>query len=252
MAALVDTDRHFPQEIKERKQVEDALAVSEKRLRYLSSQILTAQENERKRVAQELHDGIEQYLSAIKYRVEDAIQRLGREDTGKVKEGLKIIIPVIQEAVEEVRRICMDMIPHSLESSGILATISRFCKEFQVKYPVIRINSKISIKENDVPVLLKSVIFRIIQEALNNVARHSEADSVSLSLERRGENLILTIKDNGLGFDQRKISPIANFGRGLGLVSMKERASLSGGSLTIRSVSGTGTQVKAVWKIFSG
>lgn len=250
-ADLVKTNKLLQQEIAERKNAEESLQESEKRLRYLSSHILNVQENERKRVSQEIHDGIGQYFSAVKYRVEDVLQRLETESLGKVRENLKGTIPIIQEAIEEVRKICSELRPLSLDTLGILATISWVCRDFQYNFPNIHCSLKISVKESEIPASLKIVIYRIVQEALSNVAKHSGADSTSLSLRRAGDRLVLEIEDNGQGYDQNKAFSIVGFGRGLGLASMKERANLSDGKWTIRSAPGAGTRVRVEWKIFS-
>ena len=250
-ADLIKVNKRLQQEINERKQAEKSLRESEKRLRYLSSHILNVQENERKRVSQELHDGIGQYFSAIKYRVEDVIQRLDQESVGKIKGNLKGIIPIIQEGVEEVRKICSELRPLSLDNLGISATISWVCREFKKNFPGIRCEHETLVEETEIPESLKTVIYRIIQEALSNVSKYSGADLVSLRLSRSGDRLVLEIKDNGQGFDPKKAYSIVGFGRGLGLTSMKERANLSGGDLVINSRPGAGTEIRAEWKIFS-
>ncbi|MBW2342248.1 MAG: ATP-binding protein, partial [Deltaproteobacteria bacterium] len=234
-------------DITERKRNEEALKRSEDQLRFLSAQLLNAQEKERRRIAQELHDGIGQILSAIKFGVEDALHRMGEGVTVPGGKTLEAIIPVVQNGVEEVRRICMDLHPSILDDLGILSTISWFCREFQSIYSGIRIEQQIDIHEHDVPNVLKIVIYRVLQEALNNIAKHSEADLVHLTLKKTGDTMELAIKDNGRGFDLEDTSARETSRRGLGLASMKERAEYSGGSFSVESLSGTGTTVRASW-----
>ncbi|RPH82722.1 MAG: PAS domain S-box protein, partial [Desulfobacteraceae bacterium] len=235
-------------DITERKQNEEGLQESEHRLRLLSSQVLVAQEKERKRISQELHDGIGQYLSAIKYRVEHLILTQSEEKgPSGDKPTLEKVIPVIQGAIEEIRRICMALRPSTLDDLGILATISWFCREFQATYSGILIKQKIQVEEQEIPALLKTVIFRIVQEALNNIGKHSRAGQISLNLTRKGRHLNLDIRDNGGGFDLKKPYSSDNSTRGMGLAGMKERAELSGGALTIHSQPGKGTRIQAVW-----
>jgi PAS domain S-box-containing protein len=236
------------QEIKERKQTEEALRESESHLRYLSSQLLTAQENERKKIARELHDSIGQSLSALKFSVENRLRQVGGNNSEKSAQALEAIVPVIQKSIEEVRKIAMDLRPSVLDDLGILATISWFCREFQSIYSGIRIEQQINIQEDDVPDPLKTVIYRVSQEALNNVAKHSKADLVRLSLRKTDGAIELAIEDNGLGFDLKDLLSVEGIKTGLGLASMKERAELSGGSFTIESGKGTGTTVRATWK----
>ena len=237
-------------DITERKQSEMTLKKSAEQLRLLSSQVLLAQENERRRIARELHDGIGQYLSAIKYRVEHLLlTRLEWEKASPNHAPLDNVIPVIQGAIEEVRRICMALRPSTLDDLGVLATISWFCREFQATYPQILIKQKIRAAERQIPDLLKTVVFRIIQEALNNIGKHSQAGQIKLNLVRKDLHLHLDIQDNGVGFEGRHSYPEDGSPRGLGLAGMKERAELSGGTLSIKSQPGKGTRIQADWPL---
>ena len=163
--------------------------------------------------------------------------------------SLENVIPVIQGAIEEVRRICMDLRPSTLDDLGILATISWFCREFQTTYSGIRIKQKIQVEEQQIPALLKTVIFRIIQEALNNIGKHSQAGQIRLNLAQKDHHLHLDIRDNGVGFDFKNAFSLDGSTRGMGLAGMKERAKLSGGSLTIHSQPGKGTRIQAAWPL---
>ena len=229
--------------------LEEEIRESENRLRSLSSQLLTVQENERKRVAREIHDGIGQMLTAIKFKVEDTIQQKGK---GKVKikeKPLETIIPLIQGSIEEVRRIQMDLRPSTLDDLGILATIDWFCREFGKIYSTIHIEKLINIHENEVPALLKTVIFRVMQEALNNIAKHSKADLIHLTLRETDDKVELVIQDNGQGFDLAEALAMDSSRRGLGLTSMRERTELSGGSFNVESVPRKGTVIRAIWTV---
>ncbi len=239
------------QVILERRMMEESLRESQKELRFLSSQLLTAQEKERKRIAGELHDGIGQSLTALKFRVEDTLRRMEKQVSRAIVESLETVIPVIQGVIDEVRKIQADLRPSVLDDLGILATINWFCREFQAIYSRIRVEKQINIQEDDVPELVKTVIYRVLQEAMNNIAKHSKADRVDLYL-RKTEGLIeLVIKDNGRGFDLESSLSVDNARRGLGLSSMKERTELSGGAFCIESLGGKGTFVRASWPVTS-
>jgi signal transduction histidine kinase len=236
-------------EIRERKQAEEALRESESHLRYLSSQLLTAQENERKRIALELHDSIGQTLSALKFSVENSLKQLGESNPNACGEALSTAIPLIQESIEEIRKIAMDLRPSVLDDLGILATISWFCREFQTIYSGIRIQQQLDIQEGDVPDPLKITIYRVLQEAFNNVTKHSEADLVRLSLRKTDATIALAVEDNGLGFNPEDVLSVESSRRGIGFASMRERTELSGGSFSIESTEGKGTIIRALWPL---
>jgi PAS domain S-box-containing protein len=231
----------------ERKLAQEALQQSEEQLRYLSSQLLSAEEKERKRIARELHDGIGQSLTAIKFRVENMLQQMDRGKAKRIAGPLETIIPLIQQSIEESRRIQMDLRPSILDDLGILATLSWFCREFQTTYSGISIEKMIEINEDEVPDSLKTVIYRISQEALNNAAKHSKADLVHLALRKSDGKIELAIRDNGQGFDLNEILPREGSERGLGLTSMRERTELSGGRFEIESILGKGTTIRVSW-----
>jgi signal transduction histidine kinase len=132
---------------------------------------------------------------------------------------------------------------------GILPTIEWQCREYQRIYPHIRVEKQIRVTEDDIPESLKTVIYRISQEALNNIAKHSKADLVTLALQKVGDPIELVIQDNGQGFNVEETLSKESYKRGLGLSSMKERAELSGGSFTIESVEGKGATIRVSWPI---
>ena len=232
-----------------RRKAEQALRESDKELRILSNQLLSAEEAERKRIARELHDGIGQALSAIKFSVENSLRQLVNEADHSELKSLEAVIPLTQKTIEEVRRIVKDLRPAILDDLGILATINWFCREFQNIYAGIRISRKIGIQEGDIPSPLKTVIYRILQEALNNIAKHSRADRVQLSLEKSDSRIALKIQDNGVGFDLAKTISLKPSQRGFGLASMRERAKLSGAAFDIVSTVGKGTAIRVAWEI---
>mgnify|MGYP002638887797 CR=1 FL=1 len=246
-AMLKETNIKLTREISNHKATENALQRSEKQLRGLSRQLITSQEEERRLIAMELHDGIGQTLSAIKFKVETVLEEMKRKDS---YECLKLQVPVVsmvQGAVEEVRRICKNLRPPILDDLGIVATISWFCREFMKIYVNIRVEKEILLNEETVPSELKISIFRLLQEALNNVAKHSGADVVRVVLKKDGEWIALLIEDNGSGFDVEAVLGLKDPAIGMGLAGMKERTTLSGGSFEMESASGKGTRIRALF-----
>ena len=225
----------------QRKRLEETLRASETQVRFFASQCLTAQETERKRVAGELHDSIAAALGAMQFRIE--------REAGEMKQGhgspeaLQDLASKVREIIDDVRRIMVDLHPSILDDLGIIPAMNWFCREYQKTYSHIAVENQIGISEDQVPDLLKTPIFRISQEAMNNIAKHSKASLVTLDLRERNGTIELTIQDNGQGFD------LETAGRGMGLSTMRERAELSGGSFTIESAEGKGTTVRASWPL---
>jgi signal transduction histidine kinase len=160
---------------------------------------------------------------------------------------LRDLISKIQRVNEETRRIISDLRPSILDDLGIVPAINWFCREFRQTYSGVSIKQRIDIEEADVPDSLRTPVFRIVQEALNNVAKHSNAKFVDLSLQRSDDGIELNIRDDGQGFDLEANASARGSRRGLGLVSMRERAELSGGAFSIESAVGKGTAIRVSW-----
>jgi PAS domain S-box-containing protein len=236
-------------DITARKNAQDALLYSQKQLRHLSSQLLTAQEEERKRIARDLHDSIGQSLAALKFHVENARCMLLDGEKEDAIESLGGLIPKIQEVLGEARRIYMGLRPSMLDDFGVIATVGWYCREFQNTCPEIHIETWVEIQEDEIPDPLKIVIFRIIQEALNNISKHSGANLVTLSIVRNPTALELSIEDNGAGFDPVSLKSGDGPRKGMGITGMLERTGLSGGAFAIESTPGKGTVVRAHWPL---
>jgi PAS domain S-box-containing protein len=235
-------------QIDECARIESELKKSESDLRHLSTELLNAQEKERKMIAGEIHDSIGSSLSAIKFKVENTLTEVADKSPGTTT-ALKSVIPIVQGAIEEARRIQMNLRPSMLDDLGILATVKWFCRQFESTYSKIRISQSIEIEEHEVPGSLRTVIFRVLQEGLNNIAKHSMAKMVLLSLRKTDQAIRLVIQDNGQGFDLSKAQFPNGTAQGLGLKNMRERAELSGGSLEIESTLEKGTVIRAWWRI---
>jgi signal transduction histidine kinase len=230
-----------------RDQLERRVRDRTRALETLSAQLLRAQEEERKRIAGDLHDGIGQCLSAVKFMVESALEQMRDRPEEPALTPLKALVPLLREASEEVRTIIMNLRPSILDDLGILATVGWFCRQFQTVYSYIRVSRRIEVREEDVPEPLKIIVFRILQEAMNNVAKHGEADRIQLFLGRKKNMLELQVEDNGKGFAATDFLTEKSADRGFGIAGMRERAELSGGELLIDSAPGRGTVVWAAW-----
>jgi signal transduction histidine kinase len=225
----------------QRKQLEDTLRESENQVRFFASQCLTAQETERKRVAGELHDSIAASLGAVRLRIDKVAEAMQKGPCGP--ESLQDIASAVTVINQEVRRIMADLRPSILDDLGIIPALTWLCREYQKTYSHISVDSQIGVSEEEVPDSLKTPIFRICQEAMNNIAKYSKASLVNLSLKKRDAQIGLTIQDNGQGFDLEIVK------KGMGLSTMKERAQLSGGSFSLETAKGKGTIVLVSWAV---
>ena len=222
------------------------LKESREGLKLLASQLIRAQEDERKRIAREIHDSIGSSLSAVKFCVENAAAQL-TENPG-VRKSFMTLSKAMEQAIDESRRIVTDLRPSVLDDFGIVATIGWFCRRFESIYTDIPVEKDIRLEESQVPENLKIIVFRIIQEAMNNSAKHSRARKISLGLSFEDGCIALRIRDDGVGFDRAAVAskgPGAKFG----LTSMRERAELSGGEFEIESIRESGTTISVRWKI---
>ncbi len=252
---LIDADKNsigsyaVITDINDQIEIEQKLLKTEVKLRSLAKQVLFAQEVERRRIASELHDGIGQTLSAIKFYVENSISDLIEYPNLSLVKQFESVIPKLQDAIEEVRRISMDLRPSLLDDIGIVATLSWFCRESKQATPNKEFSfDKSNVVEVDIIAGLKTEMFRIVQEAVNNAIKYSEAKNIVISLRNVGKILCLEIKDNGIGFDYIKVASQQGYAesKGMGLVSMRERVENSGGQFSVKS-DANGSNVICQW-----
>ncbi|MGO9415949.1 MAG: response regulator [Syntrophobacteraceae bacterium] len=229
----------------DRKKSKDDLRESERQLKYLSSALLRVQENERRMVAAELHDDLGQLLTAIKYKIESVLMRMDPDESRT--QDLNAIIPNMQLAIEQVRNMYTQLMPTVLDDLGIVATLSWFCREFQKDHPDILVESRFKVTEEGIAADLRLVIFRIVQNAFDSVTAHSKAGSTRVSLVEEEGYVRLCIWDNEAAFDVSHAASFTCPDCALGLISMKRRAELSGGSFEIGSAEGGGTFVRVQW-----
>lgn len=229
-----------------------ALQRSELEVQFFANRLIVAHEVELKRVSSELHDGIGQVLAMIKFMVEDASRRLKQ---GKVQEGVHILDETVQrlrDAMDDVRRLSSELRPSTLDDLGLLPTVEGHCRNYESAYDNIKLERHLNIAEVEIPPNLKSEIFRIIQEAMNNAAKHARASTVAVSMQTERGSLVLGIRDNGVGFDVNQLAYSHAGRQGVGLRSMRERAESTGGCFSIYSSPGSGTTVEARWKLQAG
>ncbi len=233
-------------------QSEAALRRSQEEARLLTNQLLNVQEDERQRIAGDLHDVIGQSLSLIKLSIDNVTASLDKSTVAEAGNALQGLSAKVKDALVEVRRISMDLRPAMLDDLGILPTLSWFFREFESACPGIRLIKHIAVKENEIATSLKTTIFRLLQEATTNIVKHAGADRIEVALLRQDEVLMLSVTDNGKGFDPRRRLEDNRSGSGMGLTSMRERVRLSGGVFALDSAPARGTAIRVVWPDASG
>jgi signal transduction histidine kinase len=214
----------------------------QKQTRQLLRRVITAQEGERARVSRDLHDGIGQTVTAMEfclYRLETCLPARNT----KAHEQLKQVQGMTQQIMVDLRRIIAALRPGVLDQLGLVPALRWVCNQIMVP-----LGLAVTIEQNNLPDRLpeeiETTLFRIAQEAMVNVARHSKASSVSIDLCKSNGQVVMTLSDDGEGFDPTSVSLAFEHGRGWGLVGMQERATLAGGQFTVESVPGKGTMVR--------
>lgn len=205
------------------------------RLTHLSSLVINAQEQERQRLARDLHDDTAQALASLLVHLR-VLERT--HDPQQLRARLGEFRALIAGALEDVRRMARDLRPASLDDLGLVPALETHTHEFAERWLVDTAFITTGIARR-LPPAVEVVVYRIVQEALTNVAKHARAAHVQVELHQQGRTLQLRVADDGRGFDVD--ATLASRERGLGLFGMQERAALVGGRLTMQSTPGTGT-----------
>ncbi|MEJ2224657.1 MAG: PAS domain S-box protein [Syntrophobacterales bacterium] len=224
-----------------RQQAEEDLKISEKRLRYLAEQLLTAQEDERRRLASELHDELGHALLAFRLSLSSIAKDLLPEQES-IREELLELQAVISEVLGEIRRLYHDLSPGDVEDLGLTKALQSLVENFASHQG--HITWQVDLPELDrlfsLPV--QTIIYRIVQEALTNIGKHAQAQQVSITAAKKGAKVHFAIQDNGQGFDVARV--IRMPGRGVGLAAMEERLNMVGGTFEIHSREQEGTRLR--------
>ena len=222
----------------------DLIRLSAYRLHQLANKLIQSQESERKRVSSELHDGLGQILSALKYKVEFASIEAKNKPI-EVEVVLSDILENVTVALSELRRVSSDLRPSVLEDLGIILTLKWFAAEYNKIYTNLNVEFQIDVKEIDIPDESKHIIYRIVQESMNNIAKHSDAKNIYVLLTKNKSEILLRVKDDGSGFDLDKVKQKEK--AGMGLNTMEERAIGSGAKFMMKSNALSGTVVQVSW-----
>ncbi|MTI48580.1 sensor histidine kinase [Sporosalibacterium faouarense] len=209
---------------------------------FLGIKIIEAQEEERQRVARDIHDGPAQSLANLALNAE-LCEKLLSIDVNRAKEELRKLKQIVRSNLKDVRKIIYDLRPMSLDDLGLVPTVQRYVSVFSEETG-INSDLQLSNDKEEINQYVEIAAFRIIQESLNNIRKHSKAKYIKVKIETNQENLNLYIEDDGIGFDMDKVSEAnSSPSGGFGLIGIKERAELLGGTIDIESSVNNGTKI---------
>jgi PAS domain S-box-containing protein len=236
-AELSESNELLKQEITERRAIEEKLEESRERLRNLSTSSRRLREEERKSLSRELHDELGQVLTGIKMDVAWIGRRIPEGDT-LIRERMASLLTSIDDAIRSVQRISMALRPPALDDFGILEAIKIVAQDLKKR---TNINCNIVSKPRNIHLneAISTEVFRIFQEALTNIARHADAQNITIALHSTPDKFTMEISDDGRGITKREISDL----KSIGLIGMRERAFAIGGSLTITGMRDKGTTI---------
>jgi signal transduction histidine kinase len=237
-ARLAAANRELEQEVRARQQAEEKLQSSFDQLRALTAQLQSVREEERTRVAREIHDELGQALTAIKIDFTALLRDLP-ENRDIAAPRSQSILKLLDQTIQSVRRIGTELRPGILDDLGLVAALEWAAEEFQTRTGT---RCQSSLPNEDIPLDPEraTALFRIFQETLTNVARHANATRVDARLAKDNGSLVLEIRDNGKGISDQQLAG----GASLGILGMRERVRLLGGTLTISSSPEGGTTVR--------
>jgi signal transduction histidine kinase len=205
----------------------------------LLRKVISAQEDERRRLARELHDETSQTLSALAMKLETA---LAAWPTNESRDRLNEAKSLTVRTLEELHRLIFDLRPSVLDDLGLLSAI-RWYAERHLERRGITVHFEVSGSEMRMSPELETALFRVAQETITNIAKHASADTVLIQILERDDGIAIEIEDDGEGFDPASLPPPAARERGLGLLGMRERVELFGGTIEIESAPGRGTRI---------
>ncbi|MEW8486091.1 MAG: sensor histidine kinase [Candidatus Thiodiazotropha sp.] len=205
---------------------------------------INADEEEKKRISRELHDGVGQLLTSMNLHIQRCLDGCDDQvgDKGVSEDhmdSLQALSSMVKQAMNEVRTICSSIRPAILDDLGVLAAITWQCRQISRLSSKFEVFTEFNIDEANIPEEYKSVIYRIVQESLNNAMKYSQANLVKVKLSRTRDTIELSILDDGIGFDPSEIK-----GRlGIGLMSMRERASSVNAALQVKAAVDQGVEI---------
>jgi signal transduction histidine kinase len=218
-------------------------------LRRLADGLLNLLELERSRVTALLADDVVSVITMARYLIEDSARRLAEGDLDEASEALQSAAARIRDASNEVLALCSELHPKELDDLGLLPALSMYFRDFNRENRAIFVSPRLTVADGDIPAHLRLAIFRIVQAALSNVARHSKASTVRIFLSMFEDELRLVVEDNGVGFDMERWRSRRHRHDGCGLGMIQRWAEASGGRCSVEAVVRHGTRLQATWRM---
>jgi len=215
---------------------------SAKNRQMIGLKIILAQEDERKRIAREIHDGPAQSLANLVLRTEIAERLLDTGDLQVIRNELTDLKSQIRYGLEEIRKIIFNLRPMALDDLGLVPTLRKFVQDFEERTRIRAVFETVG-KEKRLPSAMEAALFRLVQEAFNNALKHAQATYMSLEIAFREDTVELTVGDNGVGFNLDAVVAKARYDSRFGIIGMKERVELMQGKIDIKSAKGQGTKL---------
>jgi signal transduction histidine kinase len=256
---LTAAKRQLKRETSKRKKAEEALKESERKyrlllnkshhmqdeLRHLTHQILSAQEEERKKISRELHDGIVQTLTGINVQLA-TLKKEATVNTRGLTKRISTTQRLVAKSVKSVHRFARDLRPALLDDMGLIPALHSFMKDFMERTGIrVHLRTCMPDKVNQLDNIERTVLYRVAQEAVTNVAKHAQASLVHIRIQKLKDSMRMTIQDNGKSFELKRVLS-AKKNKRLGLLGMRERLQMVGGTLSVESAPDKGTTISAV------
>lgn len=241
--------RKLVKSMRERDRAETALRVSEDQLKKLSARLLQQQENERSDIAREIHEDIAQCMSAIKLRVECALDELGRQGIQSPMDSLQPVVSDIKHTVRSIRRLVQKLQPLMFGYLGIGSAVSWICRETANACPDLRIEHHLDVEDSQVPDGLKIVIFRTIEDVLKHCSDHGQRGLTAILLKAAEQGLVLTITAQAASASQGRPGARGGPSDLIDLPKLKRRVESSGGQFECAILPDRGTTLTATWSL---